>query len=106
MKLLVCRSVAHVQVVGRPLSPTFDVEVLDSSGKCNLKYYPEASYCWSPTKSGEACTNSPSRFRMFTASIRGWEQMIMNTLLGAGVDAAAEAAAGAGANSDSDDLVA
>lgn len=106
IKLMVCGSIAHVQVVGRPLSPTFDVEILDSSGKCNLKYCPEASYCWSPTKSGEACMNSPSRFRMFTASIRGWEQMILNTLLGAGVEAGAgaeaEAAAGAGVNSDSD----
>lgn len=102
--------IAHVQVVGRPLSPTFDVEILDSSGKCNLKYYPEASYCWSPTKSGEACMNNPSRFRMFTASIRGWEQMILNTLLGAGVGVAAgdgaEDAAGDGTEDADDELIA
>nr|GMC98490.1 F-box protein At4g00755-like [Ipomoea batatas]GMD02227.1 F-box protein At4g00755-like [Ipomoea batatas] len=33
--------VAHVQVVGRPLLPAFDAEILDQSGKCILKYYPE-----------------------------------------------------------------
>jgi hypothetical protein len=32
--------VSHVQVVGRPLLPPFDIEVLDPSGKCSLKYKP------------------------------------------------------------------
>lgn len=70
--------------MGRPLLPAFDVEILDSSGKCKLKYAREANNCWSPTKSGEVEMNSPSRFRLFTASIRGWEQMILDRLLGGG----------------------
>lgn len=60
--------------MGRPLSPTFDVEMLDdSSGKCTLKYYPEAehnSLC--PSKSGGEASSSPSRLHFLTASIRGW----------------------------------
>ncbi|KAJ9539671.1 hypothetical protein OSB04_026177 [Centaurea solstitialis] len=77
--------VSHVQVVGRPLSPAFDVDIIDSSGLCSLKYYSHAEYCCSPPKSPEGeASSSPSRFRTFTASIRGWEQMILNTLLGGG----------------------
>jgi hypothetical protein len=34
-------SVSHVQVVGRPLSSPFDIEINNSSGKCTLKYNPE-----------------------------------------------------------------
>ncbi|KAK3008623.1 hypothetical protein RJ639_013810 [Escallonia herrerae] len=77
---LACCSISHVQVVGRPLLPAFDVEVLDPSGRCALKYNPKAGYCGSPTKSDEG----PSRFRSFSTSIRNWEQMILNTLLGGG----------------------
>lgn len=76
---------SHVQVVGRPLSPAFDVDIIDPSGKCTLKYYPDAEYCCSPIPSEGEASSSPSRFRSFTASIRGWEQMILNTLLGGGV---------------------
>ncbi|CAK9136809.1 unnamed protein product [Ilex paraguariensis] len=76
--------VSHVQVVGRPLLPAFDVEILDPSGKCTLKYYQDVDDCLHSTKSSEGETSSPSRFRFFTTSIRGWEQMIMNTLFGAG----------------------
>lgn len=93
-KYYIC--VSHVQVVGRPLSPAFDVDITDPSGKCTLKYYPNAEYCCSPNKSEGEASNSPSRFRSFTASIRGWEQMILNTLLGGGVVVG---------NDDSDDEV-
>ncbi|KAI3808833.1 hypothetical protein L1987_24795 [Smallanthus sonchifolius] len=82
-KYYIC--VSHVQVVGRPLSPAFDVDIVDPSGKCTLEYYPDAEYCCSPIKSEGEASSSPSRFRSFTASIRGWEQMIFNTLLGGGV---------------------
>ncbi|PWA98396.1 F-box family protein [Artemisia annua] len=82
-KYYIC--VSHVQVVGRPLSPAFDVDIIDPSGKCTLKYYPDAEYCCSPIPSEGEASSSPSRFRSFTASIRGWEQMILNTLLGGGV---------------------
>nr|DAD18795.1 TPA_asm: hypothetical protein HUJ06_020258 [Nelumbo nucifera] len=34
--------VSHVQVIGCSVSPAFDVEILDPSGKWLLKYYPEA----------------------------------------------------------------
>ncbi|KAL3834487.1 hypothetical protein ACJIZ3_009223 [Penstemon smallii] len=78
--------ITHVQVVGRPLSPAFDVELLDEQGKCTLKYYPESLYRLSPAKSleGESSSSSPSRFHRFSASIRTWEQMIVNTFRGAG----------------------
>ncbi|KAK9078064.1 hypothetical protein SSX86_002121 [Deinandra increscens subsp. villosa] len=94
-KYYIC--VSHVQVVGRPLSPAFDVNIIDPSGKCTLKYYPDAECCYSPIKSECEASNSPSRFRSFTASIRGWEQMIFNTLLGGGVVVG---------NEDSDDEIA
>lgn len=32
---------SHVQVIGRPLFPAFDVDIIESSGKFTLKYYPE-----------------------------------------------------------------
>ncbi|MBA0773685.1 hypothetical protein Gotri_008942 [Gossypium trilobum] len=33
--------ISHVQAVGRPLLPRFDIEMLDSSGRYALKYLPE-----------------------------------------------------------------
>lgn len=80
--------VSHVQAVGRPVSPAFDVEILDASGRCTLKYYPEAEYCTSPRRSsGEGST--PSRLRSFSLrlmerGVRGWEQIILQMLLGNG----------------------
>ncbi|KAK3039267.1 hypothetical protein RJ639_027971 [Escallonia herrerae] len=76
--------ISHVQVVGRPLLPAFDVELLDPSGRCALKYNPKAGCCGSPTKCDGGETSSPSRLRSFSASLRNWEQMILNTLLGGG----------------------
>lgn len=84
--LLAFCSISHVQVVGRPLSLPFDVEILDPSGRCSLRYRPKAEHCSSPTRApeeGEA--SEPSRFRTLAASVRGWEHMILNTLLGGGV---------------------
>ncbi|XP_043697024.1 F-box protein At4g00755-like [Telopea speciosissima] len=80
--------VSHVNVVGRPLSPTFDVEILDQpgkSGKCILKYDPNVECCRSPARSSEGESSVPSRlrvFRLMQRGVRGWEQMIINTLLG------------------------
>ncbi|KAL3373643.1 hypothetical protein AABB24_005564 [Solanum stoloniferum] len=77
--------VSHVQVVGRPLLSAFDVEILDESGKCSLKYCPkERLLCESSNKSTEGGSSSPPRFHRFRASLRGWEQMILSTLLGPG----------------------
>ncbi|CAN4080767.1 unnamed protein product [Withania somnifera] len=78
--------VSHVQVVGRPLLPSFDVEMLDEAGKCSLKYCPEERLGQSSNKISEGESSSP-RFHRFRASLRGWEQMILNTLLGAGAGA-------------------
>lgn len=82
-------SVSNVQVVGRSLSPAFDVEILDPSGNCILKYYPEADYSLATKLSSEGETSAPSRFRTFTATlmqrgVRHWEQMLLHTLLGTG----------------------
>ncbi|KAF8413103.1 hypothetical protein HHK36_001079 [Tetracentron sinense] len=79
--------VSHVQVLGRPFSPMFDVEMLDASGKCILKYYLEAKHCLSPKRSSEGEPSAPSRLRSFMAGfmqggMRGWEQIILNSLLG------------------------
>lgn len=63
----------------------FDVEILDSSGRCTLRYCPQAEHSSSPTRApeeGEA--SEPTSFRTLAASVRGWEQMILNTILGGG----------------------
>lgn len=46
--VLVFCSVSHVQVVGQPLLPQFDVEINESTGKCTLKYFPETDCCLPP----------------------------------------------------------
>ncbi|KAL8119126.1 hypothetical protein AgCh_016582 [Apium graveolens] len=38
-KYYIC--VSHVEVIGRPLFPAFDIDFTESSGKFTLKYYPE-----------------------------------------------------------------
>ncbi|PIA49605.1 hypothetical protein AQUCO_01300412v1 [Aquilegia coerulea] len=77
--------VSHVQVVGRPLLPTFDAEVLNHSGKCVVKYCPEGEST-SSTKSCEGDSGESSRLNTLTARwmrrAGGWEQVILNTLLG------------------------
>ncbi|XP_031094816.1 F-box protein At4g00755-like [Ipomoea triloba] len=77
--------VAHVQVVGRPLLPAFDAEILDQSGKCILKYYPEEKHPGSPSKSGKEHSTRQSCFHRFTLHIRrSWDQAILNTVISAG----------------------
>ncbi|KAI3458192.1 hypothetical protein Pfo_014855 [Paulownia fortunei] len=70
--------ITHVQVVGRPLSPAFDVEMIDERGKCTLKYIPERMCNSSTAEILEAESHR------FIESIRAWEQMILNTFRGAG----------------------
>ncbi|XP_027110381.1 F-box protein At4g00755 isoform X1 [Coffea arabica] len=74
--------VSHVEVVGRPATPAFDVEILDQSGKCMLRHNPEQHLC-SNNRSPQSESSCPPRIHRFSASIRGWEHMILNTLLGA-----------------------
>ncbi|KAL1357517.1 hypothetical protein HN51_009409 [Arachis hypogaea] len=79
--------ISHVQVVGWPLLPAFDVKIHHPSGKCTLKYCPQTDCCMSPTRRGDS--SSPSRLRNFTTSImqrgvRRWEQILIAALLGPG----------------------
>lgn len=81
---LMCHSINHVQVVGRPLSPAFDVEMIDERGECTLKYDPER-ICHSPTAQVlEVGSSSRSHFHRFSESIRSWEQLFLNTFRRAG----------------------
>ncbi|KAK4571710.1 hypothetical protein RGQ29_030219 [Quercus rubra] len=61
--------VSHVQAVGRPLSSPFDIDMLDSSGKCTLKYNPETLCCQSSTQLLEGEADTPSRLRTFTTRL-------------------------------------
>lgn len=79
--------VAHVQVLGRPLSPAFDVEIIDSSGRCMLKHYPGVESHASSASLTKDESGTPSRVRTLTAmlmerGVRSWEQMILGTILG------------------------
>ncbi|KAF3433026.1 hypothetical protein FNV43_RR24128 [Rhamnella rubrinervis] len=65
--------IAHVKVVGRPALPAFDVEMLDQSGTCDLRYY---SCRESAVKSPSLKMGGPSRLSTFNA--------IWNRILGAG----------------------
>ncbi|PSS34332.1 F-box protein [Actinidia chinensis var. chinensis] len=74
--------ISHVQVVGRTLSLPFEVETLDPSGSWALKYCPKTELCQSPPIAPEGEASEPSGFKTFATSVRGWEQMILSTLLG------------------------
>ncbi|CAJ1952654.1 unnamed protein product [Sphenostylis stenocarpa] len=81
--------ISHVQVMGRPLSPAFDVKVHHSSGKCTLKYHPTQTDCCMTSSTSSPESSSPSRLRIITSSImqrgvRRWEQIILGALLGSG----------------------
>ncbi|TKY45121.1 F-box protein [Spatholobus suberectus] len=82
--------ISHVQVLGRPLSPAFDVKICDPSGKCTLKYRPLTDCnVSSSTSSPRRESSNPSRLQTITSSImqrglRRWEQIIMGALLGSG----------------------
>lgn len=79
-----CDSINHVQVIGRPLSPVFHVDKMDERGKCTLKFYPERIRKPSTAEIAEVESSSRSHFHRLSESIRGWEQLILNTLRGAG----------------------
>lgn len=81
---LLCHSINHVQVIGRPLSPVFDVEMIDEGGKCILKYNPVMRINFSPVEIAEAESSRRSHFHRFSQSIRTWEQRILNTFRAAG----------------------
>lgn len=66
-------SISHVKVVGRPALPTFDVEMLDQSGTCVLRY---CSCRESAVQSPSLKVGGPSRLSTFNA--------IWNRILGAG----------------------
>lgn len=69
--------ISHVQAVGRPLLPHFDIKMIDQEGKCSLNYLSEADRRTTSTGSHEAKNGIPSRFRRFTfgfmhRSTRAW----------------------------------
>ncbi|GLT49001.1 hypothetical protein SLA2020_225870 [Shorea laevis] len=75
--------ISHVQAVGRPLLPHFDIKMLDHEGKCALKYLP-ADRCATST-SLKRRNGASSRFHSFTARLiqrgtRGLEQVMLSTL--------------------------
>lgn len=67
-KYYIC--VSHVQVIGRPLFPAFDVDIIESSGKFTLKYYPEALPRTMLTGNSDPMTNLTVR-----AEDRVWEHL-------------------------------
>ncbi|WCJ36601.1 F-box family protein [Euphorbia peplus] len=83
--------ISHVQAVGRPLCRPFDVEIHDPSGKCTLKYCPqrESRILSGGLSKGDEAGGSTSRLHTFTTrlvarGVMGWENIILNTLLGMG----------------------
>ncbi|XP_052192910.1 F-box protein At4g00755 isoform X2 [Diospyros lotus] len=64
--------VSHVKVLGRPLYPAFDVEIVEpSSGKFLLKHYPEAQNCPPPISPYCHVGNLPLQ-----ENLRGLEQLL------------------------------
>ncbi|WKA07129.1 hypothetical protein VitviT2T_024991 [Vitis vinifera] len=80
--------VSHVQVVGRPLSEAFDVEIHDPSGKFTLKYFHRGYQCQSPVVAPEGLGADTASWMQSDA--RSIEQIIERFL-------------GAAAEDDSDD---
>lgn len=86
-------SVSHVKVLGRPLLSPFDVEIVEPSGKCTLKYHPAGESPESSltsVKDDDGDSGARSRLRAFTARllerrIRSWEQMVVSTVVTARV---------------------
>ncbi|KAL6580374.1 hypothetical protein OROMI_008398 [Orobanche minor] len=74
----------HVQIVGRALSPAFDVEMIDEQGKYALKYNPDCICNSSLIEMSGAESSGRSHIHRFRGSVRTWEQMILNTFRGAG----------------------
>lgn len=82
--------VCHVEVIGQPLSPVFDNEILDlMEGNCVLKYSPHAEQCPSPTDASHDEGVGSSGWHSIAARIRqlrdgrAWNRVvILNALLG------------------------
>ncbi|KAJ9678577.1 hypothetical protein PVL29_020681 [Vitis rotundifolia] len=78
----ICAS--HVQVVGRPLSEAFDVEIYDPSGKFTLKYLHRGYQCQSPVVAPEGLGADTASW--MHSGARSIEQMIIERLLGAATE--------------------
>ncbi|XP_058086410.1 F-box protein At4g00755-like isoform X2 [Magnolia sinica] len=81
--------VCHVEVVGRSLSPAFDIDILDFPGNWVLKYFPEAENCDTPKQTAQDEGSGSSGWHALTARIRQiragrvWDRVvILNSLLG------------------------
>ncbi|XP_023549638.1 F-box protein At4g00755-like isoform X1 [Cucurbita pepo subsp. pepo] len=72
--------VSHVEVVGRPLLPEYDVDIIDQSGKCILKYFPELPE--PSSTNGEIGRGRSRASRLVQRGVHGWEHIVLNTLLG------------------------
>lgn len=69
-----------MEVVGRPLLPEYDVDIIDQSGKCILKYFPELPE--PSSTNGEIGRGRSRASRLVQRGVHGWEHIVLNTLLG------------------------
>ncbi|GFS34900.1 hypothetical protein Acr_00g0036690 [Actinidia rufa] len=65
--------VAHVEVLGQSLFPSFDVEILELSGKFVLKYYPLGQNSSPPVLPYSQLANSPN---LLPENLRDLEQLL------------------------------
>ncbi|WOL06271.1 F-box protein [Canna indica] len=74
--------VCHVQVVGTPLQPSFDVDIeASSSGTMALKYFPESYESFTHKRGGTTSTEDPVRAFINFGSDRGLNHPFLGTLL-------------------------
>lgn len=73
--------VCHVQVIGRPLSPAFDMFIDEASGRPAIKYFPERQAEYSESLPGWRSFSFRERFNNLTTLGR-WNHPILSTLLG------------------------
>lgn len=76
--------ITHVQVVGRPISPGFEVEFIDSWGRCKLNYYSGVKYRFSPRKT-KVVTSRFSKFRKAFKFEREGEQFVSTSMFRSGL---------------------
>ncbi|XP_068650426.1 F-box protein At4g00755-like [Aristolochia californica] len=76
--------VSHVQVMGRPLPPVFDVKIPSAGQSCLLKYCPQTDCSTRPSASGGGWLALIARIRQSRQlGARGWSRTrFLNTLLG------------------------
>lgn len=82
--------ICHVEVIGRPLSPAFDVDILDSAeGNCVLKYSPNAQEGPSARNASQDDGAGSTGWRAIASRIRlvrdgrDWKRaVLLNALLG------------------------